>query len=199
VLDFDRTIRANLKNAQPDGRLVIERSFSRPRGGRALKRLIVAMDQSESMSTSLIYGGIYASVLASLPALEVRAFAFSTDIVDLSEMLHDPVEMLFSVRLGGGTDIGQALQYANQMIEFPSETLMVLLTDLYEGGSSEKLLKNAKQLVGRGVRLVSLLALNDDGEPAFDHAMAQAFADLGVPVFACTPDAFPEQLARALS
>ena len=163
-----------------------------------MKHVVLAMDQSGSMATSLIYGGVYGSVLASLPALEVRAFAFSTDIVDLTDHLDDPVELLFAARLGGGTDIAQALDYADQVIQFPADTVLVLLTDLFEGGSADRLFERANHLVKRGVKVVTLLALNDDGEPAYDHAVAQEFANMGIPAFACTPDAFPDLLAEAI-
>ena len=198
TLDFDRTIRSNLRNVQPTGGMIIETPYVWPRGSRSLKHVVLAMDQSGSMATSLIYGGVYGSVLASLPALDVKAFAFSTDIVDLSDHLSDPVEMLFAARLGGGTDIAQALDYADQVIEFPTDTVLILLTDLFEGGSEDRLFERANHLVKRGVQMVCLLALSDDGEPAYDHTVAQEFANLGIPSFACTPDAFPDLLAEAI-
>lgn len=198
-IDFDRTIRLNLRHIQPERQLIVESIYRWPRGARSLRNVVLGMDQSGSMATSLIYGGVYASVLASLPALDLRAFAFSTDVVDLTDYLDDPVELLFATRLGGGTDIAQAIEYTNQIIDQPNDTLFVLLTDLFEGGSEGRMIERTNQLVKRGVKVVCLLSLSDEGEPAYDHAMAQEFANLGIPAFACTPDAFPELLAQAIS
>lgn len=199
LLDFDQTIRANLKHAQPEGGIMVEVTIVHPRAGQSLKHMVIAMDQSGSMDSSLVYSGVFASVLASLPALHVRAYAFSTDIIDLTNYLDDPVEMLFAARLGGGTDIGQAMAYARQIIDHPSDTVFVLISDLFDGGDSSEMLKHAYGLVNSGVRMLCLLALDDEGEPAYDHHVAQELAAMDVPCVACTPDTFPDVLARAIS
>jgi hypothetical protein len=124
---------------------------------------------------------------------------FDTAVADLSEELSDPVELLFGVQLGGGTDIHAALTYCQQIITRPLDTVMVLITDLYEGGSQEGMRKKAAELVTAGVQVVVLLALNDEGAPSYDHSNAQFFSNLGVPVFACTPDKFPDLMAAAIS
>ena len=111
----------------------------------------------------------------------------------------DPVELLFGVQLGGGTDINLALTYCQQIITKPNDTVLVLITDLYEGGNQDKMRQRAAELVAAGVQVVVLLALNDEGAPFYDHNNAQYFSNLGIPVFACTPDKFPDLMAAALS
>jgi VWA domain containing CoxE-like protein len=136
--------------------------------------------------------------MASLPVIETRLVCFDTQIIDLSEELADPVEVLFGVQLGGGTDINAALAYCQGLVSQPAKTHLVLITDLYEGGNAAEMLGRAAALVGSGVNLIVLLALSDDGRPGFDANHAQKFAALGCPVFACTPDQFPDMMAHAL-
>ncbi len=124
---------------------------------------------------------------------------FDTAVVDLTEELQDPVELLFGTQLGGGTDINRALAYCQGIVRQPGDTILVLISDLYEGGNREDMLKRAAALVASGVQMVALLALNDDGAPSYDHTVAAAFASMGVPSFACTPDLFPELMAAAIS
>ncbi len=123
---------------------------------------------------------------------------FDTAVVDLTDEPHDPVGLLFGTQLGGGTDINRALAYCQQVIARPARTVLVLITDLYEGGNAEEMLKRAATLVGSGVQLICLLALNDQGAPSYDPRNAAALAALGVPAFACTPDLFPELMAAAI-
>ena len=151
------------------------------------------------MGTSVVYSGIFGSVMASIPAIKTKMVVFDTAVADLTEELNDPVELLFGVQLGGGTDIHAALTYCQQIITKPLDTVMVLITDLYEGGDVGGMHKKAVELVTAGVQLVVLLALNDDGAPSYDHGNAQFLSNLGVPVFACTPDKFPDLMAAALS
>lgn len=136
--------------------------------------------------------------MASLRAVSTRMIVFDTAVADLSGHLQDPVELLFGAQLGGGTDINQALCYCQQIIRRPQETVLVLITDLYEGGDAQELLKRAAALVGSGVQLICLLALSDQGTPAFNSALAGQLAAMDIPVFACTPDLFPELMAAAL-
>ena len=123
---------------------------------------------------------------------------FDTAVADLTEELHDPVDLLFGVQLGGGTDIQLALGYCQQIITRPQVTVMVVITDLYEGGNIKEMKKRFVAIVESGVQLVVLLALNDDGSPAYDHGNASFLASIGVPVFACTPDLFPDLMASAI-
>jgi hypothetical protein len=160
---------------------------------------LLLLDQSGSMGSSVVYSGIFGSVMASIPAIKTKMVVFDTAVADLTEELTDPVELLFGVQLGGGTDINAALTYCQQIVTKPADTVLVLITDLYEGGNANEMRRRAVELVSAGVQLVVLLALNDDGAPSYDHRNAQFLADLGVPVFACTPDKFPDLMAAALT
>jgi Mg-chelatase subunit ChlD len=198
-IDWDRTIRANLKHYQPELRTVVPETligYGRKRG--ALREVILCLDQSGSMATSVVYAGVFGAVLASLPALRTRVVAFDTAVVDLTDDLHDPVDLLFGVQLGGGTDINRALAYCQELTRQPTDTVLILISDLYEGGNRDDMLRRAAALVGAGVQIVALLALSDDGAPSYDHGVAAALAALGVPAFACTPDLFPELMAAAI-
>lgn len=201
-IDWPRTLLANLRHYQPEHRSVVpEKLIGFQRHQRRLVDLdevVLCVDQSGSMATSVVYASIFAAVMASLPVVRTRLVCFDTAVVDLTEELADPVQVLFGVQLGGGTDINQALGYCEKLIERPAKTHLVLITDLYEGGDAEQLLARAAGLVRQGVNLIVLLALNDSGRPAYDTRMAEAFAALGAPVFACTPDQFPDLMATAL-
>jgi Mg-chelatase subunit ChlD len=199
-IDWDRTIRLNLKHYQPELRtLVPERLVGYGRRSNAVHReVVLCVDQSGSMASSVVYAGIFASVLASLRSLRTSLVVFDTAIVDLTEELADPVEVLFGTQLGGGTNINRALAYTQSLITKPRDTILVLITDLYEGGSAEQMLRRVAALVANGVQVIVLLSLNDDGAPDYDRENAAALAALGVPAFACTPDAFPEVMAAAI-
>lgn len=201
-VDWPRTITANLRHYQPDLQTVIpERLIGYQRRQRRLADLdevVLCVDQSGSMATSVVYSSIFAAVMASIPAVRTRLVCFDTAIVDLTEDLVDPVQVLFGVQLGGGTDINRAIAYCEERIEQPTKTHLVLISDLYEGGNADELLSRIGRLVGLGVNVIALLALTDTGRPGFDPRNAEAFAALGVPVFACTPDQFPALMAAAL-
>ena len=198
-IDWQRTVRANLKHYQPEYRTIVPaRLVGHGRKRSSLKDVVIAIDQSGSMAESVVYASVLGAVMASLPAVSTRLIAFDTAVVDLTHELDDPVDLLFGVRLGGGTDIGRALEFCASLIQRPADTVLVLISDLYEGGLRERLLSRVASLVGSGVRFVALLALSDSGRPSFDHAVAAALVELGVPAFACTPDLFPELMAAAL-
>ena len=199
-IDWNTTIVKNLKNYQPDYKTIIpEVRIGYGRKRKALKDIILCLDQSGSMGTSVIYSGIFGSVLASIPSVSTRMVVFDTSVVDLTEELQDPVDLLFGVQLGGGTDIARALTYCQGLITRPEETVLVLVTDLYEGGNVQEMRKRFVSIVNSGVQLVVLPALNDDGAPSYDKGNAEFLAELGVPTFACTPDRFPDLMAAALS
>jgi hypothetical protein len=151
------------------------------------------------MATSVVYSGVFGAVLASLRAVRTHLVVFDTAVVDLTEELADPVELLFGTQLGGGTDINQALTYCQALVQRPEETILVLISDLFEGGNQREMLNRAAALAGSGVQFIALLALNDDGAPSYDHQVAVAFAGSGIPAFACTPDLFPELMAAAIN
>ncbi len=198
-MDWPRTIRANLKHYQPAYHTIIpENRIGYGHKRAALRHIILCVDESGSMAASLVYAGIYAAVLASLPTLRTQVVVFDTAVVDLTHELNDPVELLFGTQLGGGTDINRALAYCQGLVQQPHDTILILISDLYEGGNREELLKRLSQLAGSGVQLIALLALNDDGAPSYDHTIAAALASLGIAAFACTPDLFPGLMAAAL-
>lgn len=199
-IDWETTIVKNLKNYQPQYKTIIpEIRIGYGRKRKALKDIILCLDQSGSMGTSIIYSGIFGSVLASLPAVNTRMVVFDTAVVDLTDDLQDPVDLLFGVQLGGGTDIARALTYCQGIITRPQDTVLVLVTDLYEGGNEQEMRKRFASIVASGVQLIVLPALNDDGAPSYDKSHAEFLATLGIPTFACTPDKFPELMAAALS
>jgi hypothetical protein len=199
-IDMARTIRANLQHFSPDlGTIVPERLIGHGRRRRSVQRdVILAVDQSGSMAESVVYAGLFGAVLASMPTLQTRFVVFDTAVADLTDELGDPVELLFGTQLGGGTDINRAIAYCQSLVARPTETLLVLISDLYEGGSRADLLRRVGTLVAAGVQVVTLLALSDSGAPAYDHDNAAALAALGVPAFACTPELFPDLMAAAI-
>jgi len=199
-IDWPHTILANLRNYIPEQRTVVpERLVGYGRRQRSLARdVVVAIDQSGSMADSVVYAAVFGAVLAQVPALRTSVIAFDTSVVDLTAVAEDPVDILFGVQLGGGTDIAQAVGYCRQLITRPAESVLFLVTDLYEGGNADLLHARIDELVRAGVVVVVLLALSDEGAPAFDHQQAQILAALGVPSFACTPNQFPDVLAAAL-
>lgn len=199
-LDFDRTIRKNLANYLPEHRTVVpERLVGYGRKSQAIQRdVVLAIDQSGSMAASVVYASVFGAVLASMRSLKTSLVVFDTEIVDLTEQLTDPVEVLFGTQLGGGTDINRAIAYSQTLITRPADSLFVLISDLYEGGVRNEMLRRINAMKEAGVQVVVLLALSDEGAPAYDHENAAALAALGVPAFACTPDKFPDLLATAL-
>jgi hypothetical protein len=201
-IDWPRTIRANLGNYQPEYRTVVpERLIGFMRQQRRivdLDEVILCVDQSGSMASSVVYASIFAAVMASLPVVATKLVCFDTAIVDLTEELADPVEVLFGVQLGGGTDINRAVAYCEDRIERPGKAHLILITDLYEGGDAEALIDRLAGLVVSGVNVIVLLALSDTGRPSYDPHLSARVASLGIPVFACTPDQFPDLMATAL-
>jgi Mg-chelatase subunit ChlD len=199
-VDWDRTIRANLRHYLPDhGTLVPERMIGYGRRQQAVKRdVVLAIDQSGSMAASVVYASVFGAVLASMRSLRTSLVVFDTNVVDLTDQLHDPVEVLFGTQLGGGTDINRAVAYCQGLVTRPNDTILVLISDLYEGGVKDELLRRVAALTASGVQVVVLLALSDEGAPAYDHENAAALAALDVPAFACTPDAFPDLMAAAI-
>lgn len=199
-IDWHRTIRANLRHWQPEHRTVVPQTligYGR-KARRPQREVVLCIDQSGSMANSVVYASIFGAVMASLPAVATRLVVFDTAVVDMTEQLDDPVELLFGVQLGGGTDINGAIGYCQSIIREPRNTILVLISDLYEGGVEAGLLSRARELVESGVQFVTLLALSDEGAPAYDRQLAAKLAALGVPSFACTPDAFPGLMAAAI-
>ncbi|MFG3177093.1 VWA domain-containing protein [[Kitasatospora] papulosa] len=204
-IDWDRTIRANLRNYVPlpgregAGTVVPERLVGYGRADRSVKKdVILCVDQSGSMAASIVHAAVFGAVLASMRTLETRLVVFDTAVVDLTGQLHDPVDVLFGTQLGGGTDINRALAYCQSKITRPADTVVVLVSDLREGGIREEMVERAAAMKASGAQFVTLLALSDEGAPSYDREHAAALAALGAPAFACTPDHFPEVMAAAI-
>lgn len=198
-IDWPRTIRANLKNYQPAyGTIVPEVRIGYGRRRQSMRHIVLCIDQSGSMASSVVYSAIFGAVLATMPAVDTSLVVFDTSVVDLTQQLADPIDLLFSTRLGGGTDINRAVGYCQQLVRAPQDTIFVLISDLFEGGVETELMKRAAALVASGVQFITLLALSDEGAPSFNAPLAAELATLGVPAFACTPDQFPELMAAAI-
>ena len=198
-IHWDLTIRANLKNYQLEQKtIIVEKLVGYGHKRSSLRDIVLCVDQSGSMATSVVYSGIFGAVLASIRAISTRMIVFDTAVVDLTDDLQDPVDLLFGTQLGGGTDINRALAYCHQVITRPAQTILVLITDLYEGGNQQEMLLRAAELVASGVQVICLLALSDKGTPSFDQRNAARLANLGIPSFACTPDLFPDLMAAAI-
>ncbi|MCA9929518.1 MAG: VWA domain-containing protein [Anaerolineales bacterium] len=199
-IDWQRTIHANLKHYQTDLKTVIpEKLVGYGRQRHSLRDVIVAVDTSGSMATSVVYAGVYAAVMASLPAITTKLVMFDTAVVELTDRLDDPVEMIFGIKLGGGTNIERAVGYCQQLVTRPQDTILILITDLFEGGDKDALVRRLATLVDDGVQVVCLLALNDQGAPRFDRSMAQSLVNLTIPSFACTPELFPDLMGAILN
>lgn len=199
-INWQRTVYANLKHYQPEYRTVLpEQLVGYGKQRASLKDIILCLDQSGSMGKSIVYASIMASVMASIPALSTRLVAFSTDVVDLTDDLQDPVDLLFGIQLRGGTNIHKALTYCEQIVTRPRDTIVVLITDLFEGGDKTALVRRTASLLESGVQVIVLLTLGDDGAPRFNRTIAQQLADLGIPSFACTPDLFPDLMGAAIN
>ncbi|HKV40133.1 MAG TPA: VWA domain-containing protein [Blastocatellia bacterium] len=198
-INWDRTIRANLKHYQPAYQTIIpEVRIGYGRRTSALRDIILCLDQSGSMAASLVYSSIMAAVMASLRSVRTSLVVFDTSVVDLTHLLADPVDVLFGTQLGGGTDINRAVAYCQELVRRPSDTILVLISDLYEGGDKNELVRRVAGLAASGVQVITLLALDDRGAPAFNNHMAANFAAIDVPSFACTPDLFPDLMAAAI-
>ncbi|MGI5156240.1 VWA domain-containing protein [Microbispora sp. CA-102843] len=199
-VDWNRTIRANLRNYLPERKTVVpSRLVGYARGQRAVQReVVLAVDQSGSMAASVVYAGVFAAVLATMRSLKTSFVAFDTAVADLTDRLRDPVEVLFGTQLGGGTDINRAVAYCQDLVTRPADTIFLLVSDLYEGGPREEMLRRIAAMTAAGVQVIVLLALSDEGAPQYDRDNAAALAAMGVPAFACTPDAFPGLMAAAI-
>jgi Mg-chelatase subunit ChlD len=198
-IDWRRTIRANLKHYLPAYKTIVpEVRIGYGRRRQSMRHIVLCIDQSGSMATSVVYSAIFGAVLATLPSVSTSLVVFDTAIVDLTDELDDPIDLLFSVQLGGGTDINGAVRYCQTLVRSPQDTIFVLISDLFEGGVETEFMKRAASLVASGVQFVALLALSNEGAPSYNADLAGQLAGIGVPAFACTPDKFPALMAAAI-
>ena len=199
-INWSRTIAANLGNYLPELKTVVpERLIGYGRRQTGFQReIVLVVDQSGSMAASVVYASIFAAVLASIKTVKTHLVVYDTAVADLTEQLNDPVEVIFGTQLGGGTDTSRALAYCEQLVQRPRDTVMVLISDLYDS-QPKQMLRRITQFQQQGVTVVALLALDDNGTPSYHHEVANTLATMDVPAFACTPDAFPEMIALAIS
>ena len=199
-INWHATILKNLKNYQPKYKTIIpEVRIGYGKKRRSFYNIIMCIDQSDSMAESMIYSAVYGAIMASLPSLKTRLVVFDTEPVDLTEKLPDAVELLCGVQLGGGTDIANALKYCSSVVEQPKRTVLVLISDLYEYGSPEHFFRRVAKLLDSGVKIIVLLALSKSGTGMYNRHIANYLASLNIPVFACSPDRFPEIMAQTLN
>jgi Mg-chelatase subunit ChlD len=198
-INWDRTIRRNMRHYQPKYRTIIpEVLLGHGRRTASAREVIIAVDQSGSMAASVVYSSIFAATMATIRSIKTQLVVFDTAVVDMTDELDDPVEVLFGAQLGGGTDINGAVAYCQTLVRRPTDTIFVLISDLFEGGVEAELTKRIGSLVSSGVTVVVLLALSDQGAPSYDRRIAAKLSALGAPSFACTPDLFPELMAAAV-
>ncbi len=200
-IDWARTITANLQHYLPEQRTIVpERLIGYGRKQSGFQReIILCVDQSGSMASSVVYASVFACVLASISSLKTHLVVYDTAVVDLTPDLQDPVDVIFGTQLGGGNDTPRALAYCQPLVTRPRDTVFVLISDLYEGAGSEQMIRQLNSLHTSGVSVMVLLALDDEGKPSYDHQNAATLAGLGIPCFACTPDALPDLMAAAVS
>ena len=200
-IDIHKTIRRNLKNYDKENEtLVLKNVYFSSRVKKYNKKtVIIAVDESGSMLGSVIYSAVMAQIMSKLPFAEIKLVIFDTEIVDLSGMVEDPVEVMMSVQLGGGTDIGKALSYCESLIQTPSDTCVLCVTDLCEGGYPHILLNTAQNIMTSGAKLSFLTALDECANPVYDKNMGQHLADMGAFVGALTPDQLGDYIGRIFS
>ena len=200
AIDFPYTIRRNLRNYNQElGTIVPERVWFFDRSSRVNRwHVILDIDQSGSMGPSILYASVMACILASMSAVRTSVVAFDTQIMDLTPLCEDPVDLLFGFQMGGGTDIAKSIAYCQELVETPAKTLFFLISDLDEGGNRAGLLRRLEELKSSGVMVVVLLAIADGGKPYYDAQTAQRVAGMDIPCFACAPERLPELLERAL-
>ncbi|MCR5121047.1 MAG: VWA domain-containing protein [Ruminococcus sp.] len=200
ALDHKMTIRRNLKHFDRKRRRLLPEHFyffdhAQRSGSRTV---ILDIDQSGSMAQSAIYSSIMGCILASISSLKTHVIAFDTSVNDLTEKCSDPVDLLYGIQLGGGTDINKSIAYCEELVTEPAKTTLFLVTDLYEGGNRAQLERRLETLKSNGVNVIILLAIADSGKPCYDSELANRLAGMDIPCFACPPERLPELLAAAL-
>jgi len=199
-LDLKRTVRRNLHNFDQGSRkLLVDRLFFHAAERKSRPwHVIVAVDQSGSMLDSAIYSAVMASIFVELPAVRTSLFLFDTEIADLTDQVGQPVDVLLSIQLGGGTDITKALQYAYQLVRQPARTIVVLVTDFYEGRAERDLVHQVKEMAQAGIRMIGLGALGYDARPEFNKTTAAKCRKMGMDILSCTPEKLAEAMAHII-
>lgn len=198
--DVRTTLRRNLRNYDREsGRLLVDRVFFYAAERRRRPwHVVIAVDQSGSMLDSAIFSAVMASIFYELPAVRTSLFLFDTQVVDLSDQVGQPVDVLMRVQLGGGTDIAAAMRYATQLVREPQRTIVVLITDFYEGGDERDLVRQTEEMAQAGVRMVGLGALGYDARPAYNRTTAKKLRKAGMDVLVCTPEKLADCMAQIM-
>lgn len=197
--DAHGTIRRNLRHWDPESRRLFIQSpqfFSRIRRQTDRWQIVILVDESGSMADNVIHSAVTAAIFFGIKALRTHLVLFDTTIVDVSADCADPVEAIMKVQLGGGTDIGQAVRYAETLIDNPRKAIVILVTDFYEGGPPSVLLAACQRLIQQGTLLLGLAALDSEAQPNYDRAMAEQIVALGGHVAAMTPGELAQWVAE---
>jgi Mg-chelatase subunit ChlD len=199
-LDLGRTIRRNLHNFHaPSQKLLVDRLYFHAAERRSRPwHIIVAVDQSGSMLDSAIFSAVMASIFAELPAVRTSLFLFDTEVADLSDKVGQPVDVLLSIQLGGGTNISKALKYAYQLVAQPARTIVVLITDFYEGGREQELVSQVREMAQAGIRMIGLGALGYAARPEYNKTTASKCGKAGMDILSCTPEKLAEAMAHII-
>ncbi len=203
AIDFQYTIRRNLKNFNHEiGAIIPEKVYFYDRANKSDSNkwtIILDVDKSYSMGESVIYSSVLSCILASISAVKTKIVSFDTEVVDLTNLCDDPVELLYGFNMGGGTDINKSIAYCETLIENPSKTIFFLISDLEEGGNASKMLSRLEHMKTSGVIVVCLLAISDSGTPHYDKNVAEKISKMGISCFACSPNNLPDLLTGALN
>ena len=199
-LDIQKTIRKNLKHYDRQEQLLrVEQVYFHGRQKRFNRwRVIICVDESGSMLDSVIHSAVMAGIFAKLPMLDTKLVIFDTNVVDLSGYAEDAVSVLMSVQLGGGTNIAGALSYCESLMDYPHRTMVVLVSDLYEGSDYQNLYSVSKGIIESGAKMVVLTALDLEANPNYDRNAAAHLAELGAHVGAMTPQNLVEFMGKVM-
>jgi hypothetical protein len=198
-IHWHKTIQANLRHYQPEHKTIIPEIWKGyKRTTPALKHIWIVIDQSASMSESVIYSSIIGSIMASVSSISTKVILFDSDVADISNHIQDPVDVLMGAQLGGGTEIGKALTYVHDHLVKPRDTLMFLISDLEDTGDQDLTRMRFRQMVQAGVQCYNILAMTDKGHPNYEKAFADELLNLGIPYGYCSPSDFPELVERML-
>ena len=199
-LDLRTTLRRNLRNWNHERRkLFVDRIFFyAAEKNKRPWHVIVCVDQSGSMLESAIFSAVMASIFAELPGVKTSLVLFDTQVVDLTDRVGAPVDVLLSVQLGGGTDITRALEYCSGLVREPARTIVVLITDFYEGRPESDLIRVVSRLAGADVRMIGLGALGYDAQPQYNRSTAKKLRKVGMDILSCTPEKLAECMGEII-
>jgi Mg-chelatase subunit ChlD len=199
-LDLKTTVKRNLKNYDRDSdKLLVERLyFFASEKKRKPWHVIVNVDQSGSMLDSAIFSAVMASIFYELPSMKTSLVLFDTQVVDLSDKVGEPVDVLLSINLGGGTDITQSLQYCRQLVREPSRSIVVTISDFHEGRAERDLIDQTRLMFDSGIRMIGLGALGYNARPEYNKYTAKKLRKVGMDILSCTPERLAECIGRII-